>query len=249
VSYLTGGVGKNLIIVHGGGDGSRSWSQNAQELAKHYHLFIPDLPGFGQSQTKDNRFSIADSVEFIENFANSLGLDRFYLVGHSIGGGISLNYALKYPQKVTRLILISSWCLGKEIGLWIRYLSQPIFLNTLGNMIIPFFNIARWIADRLSFKNYSSPLVPIQLDMGRTLMGLKGQTQIMLDRLSELIMPTMIVWGAKDAIVPASQAFEAEPFIKRCEVKVFTECGHSVYKQNIPEFTRAIKIFLERRCS
>ena len=90
INYFTGGQGDPLVIIHGGGDGARSWLANAKELSKYYSVYIPDLPGFGGSQPISDRFSLPEYVSFVEDFANTLQLRPFYLVGHFIGGGIAI---------------------------------------------------------------------------------------------------------------------------------------------------------------
>ena len=76
------------------------------------------------------------------------------------------------------------------------------------------------------------------------MMTLKGQTTVLLNRLSELMMPTLLVWGARDGVVPVSQAYAAAELIPDCQLHVFEDCGHSVYKQNVQDFSRLLTGFL-----
>src|SRR4030042_7217600 len=123
INYFTGGYGNPIVVIHGGGSGARSWLKNAEELSKSYRVYIPDLPGFGESQQMSDGFSMHEYVSFVDDFTWALGLERFHLVGHSIGGGIALHYAFQNPGKVTGLVLVDSFCLGIEVALWIRILS------------------------------------------------------------------------------------------------------------------------------
>ena len=95
IIYLTGGQGEPLVVIHGGCNSSRAWLQNAIELSEHYTVYIPDLPGFGRSQPMDGNYYIPELVEFVNEFSHNLGLRSFYLIGHSLGGGIALSYVLK----------------------------------------------------------------------------------------------------------------------------------------------------------
>jgi len=108
IRYFTGGQGEPLILLHGGGGGAEGWLQNATELGKRYSIYVPDLPGFGRSQPIDGDQGMSEFVQFVEDFTHSLGLKHFHLVGHSIGGGIALHYALKFPYKIGKLVLVSS---------------------------------------------------------------------------------------------------------------------------------------------
>ena len=79
-----------------------------------------------------------------------------------------------------------------------------------------------------------------KMDMGRTMTNLKGQSNVLQDQLPQLTMPTLVVWGAKDVIVPARHAYEAATAIPNCQLHVFEDCGHSAYKQRVPEFSQVV---------
>ncbi|MBM4446338.1 MAG: alpha/beta fold hydrolase [Chloroflexi bacterium] len=246
IRYFAGGQGDPLIVIHGGGDGARSWRENAKELSRNYSVYIPDLPGFGHSQSANDKFHLPDFVTFIEDFADTLGLERFYLMGHSIGGGIALHYALKFPQKVKGLVLVSSWCLGKETALWVRLLSHPALCKSLGEAGIAILKGVKWLA-RLFYApfKFANPLTRVKMDIGKTMTTLRGQTTVLLNQLSELTMPTLLVWGAGDRIVPAAHAYVAAELIPDCQLHIFEGCGHSVYKQRTEEFSQLLANFLD----
>ena len=245
ISYLTGGQGEPLIVIHGGGDSGRAWLQNAIELSKYYSIYVPDLPGFGDSQPMCGNFHLPELVAFVEDFSNSLSLKHFHLMGHSLGGGIALHYALKYPCKINRLVLVSSICLGKEIALWARFLSRPIFAVPLGKAALSTLRAVRWLGGLFyAPSKILNPLSPAKMDIGKTIMTLKGQTTVLLSRLSELLVPTLLVWGAKDNIIPVSHAYTAAQLIPDCQLHVFEGCGHSVYKQKVQEFSQRLAKFL-----
>jgi pimeloyl-ACP methyl ester carboxylesterase len=233
-----------LLIVHGGGKGARAWRKNAESLSKNFRVYIPDLPGFGYSESANGRFDLPDYIDFVANFAEAVGIDSFYLMGHSIGGGISLHYALQFPQKVKGLVLISSWCLGYETALWIRFLSQPIFCKSFGEAGIAVMNGIESLVRRFHprFK-FDSPMSHVNMDIGTKMINLKGQTTVLLNRLSQLLMPTMLVWGSNDPVVPAHQAYTAGELIPDCEVHIFRGCGHSVYRERIEEFSQLFSNF------
>jgi len=246
IRYFAGGQGDPLVIIHGGGDGARAWLKNAEELSKHYNVYIPDLPGFGHSRSASNKFHLPEYVAFIEDFSQALGIERFHLVGHSIGGGIALHYALKFPQKVKGLVLVSSWCLGLEAALWVRLLSHPVFCHSLGEIALATMKAIKLLA-RLFYApfRFANPLTRVKMDVGKTMIAMGGQTTVLQDRLCELTMPTLLVWGSGDRIVPADHAYIAAEMIPDCQVHVFEGCGHSVYKQRAEEFSRLLANFLD----
>lgn len=235
-----------MIIVHGGGDGARSWEHNAEALAKYYSIFIPDLPGFGKSQSIGEKFHIHEYVRFVEDFSSSLGLSRFNLAGHSIGGDIALRFALKHAEKVKGLILINSWGLGKDIALWLRVMSHPIFCNTLGELCITAIRGIKWLGKVLF--GLSLPINfynRLQIDIGRSMVNLQGQTDVLFQRLSHLLLPTLLICGGRDPVVPAYQSCTAAELIPDCKLHVFQDCGHSVYRQRPEDFNRVLHNFLD----
>ena len=149
IRYFTGGEGEPLLIVHGGSKGASAWMDNVKELAQNYTVYIPDLPGFGQSQPLGGDCYIPELTDFLDSFSREVGLDSFHLMGHSLGGGIALNYALKFPQKITKLVLVSSLCIGKEIALWVRCLANPRVIRYVGKATLAILRAVKWLAEAL----------------------------------------------------------------------------------------------------
>jgi len=245
IHYLTGGEGEPLIVIHGGGDSGRAWRENAAELSKYYHVYLPDLPGFGLSRANGDDFDLSSYVTFVEDFSHSLGLGHFHLLGHSLGGGIALHYALKFPHKIKRLVLISSLCLGQEIAFWARILSLPLFYRTAKKIVVSVFKALGWLVRKLNCPlGKLTPPSLFRMSIGKSVMTVKGQTNVLANRLSELLMPTLLVWGAEDNIVPVRHAFLAAERIPNCQVRVFQNSGHSVYRQRLSEFSDTLVRFL-----
>lgn len=244
VRYFYGGKGDSLLVIHGGGGGVNAWIGNLKLLTEHYAVYAPDLPGFGNSQSIDDRFNVPEYVDFIERFSAELGLDQFYLIGHSVGGGIAIQYALDHPEKIKRLVLISSLFLGKEIAFWARYLSTPSILRHLGMAGLIMFDALTWFLKQFSLSfTLKPPFTRIQIGIGKSIMSLKGQTTVLLDQLTGLMMPTLLIWGAKDSVVPVKHAFAAAGEIPDCRVYIFEDGGHHIHNQNIQEFSRLLVSF------
>jgi len=245
IHYLTGGEGEPLILIHGGGDSSRAWLQNAAELSRYYQVYLPDLPGFGRNKAIDEDFALSSYVTFVEDFSRSLGLGHFHLVGHSLGGGIALNYALKFPHRIRRLVLVSSLCLGREIAFWARIFSLPIFYRIAKKTVVSIFRAIGWLVRKLNFPlGKVTPPSLFRMSIGKSIMTVRGQTTVLANQLSELLMPTLLIWGAKDNIVPVCHARLAAERIPDCQVRVFQNSGHSVYRHRIREFSSLLVRFL-----
>ena len=219
------------------------------ELCKNYTVYVPDLPGFGLSQPMTGDYYIPELIDFVDGFADELGLDKFHLMGHSLGGGIALSYALKFPYKVTKLVLISSLFLGKEIALWVRFLTRRVICRTIGWATMTIFRSIKWLVKLLVRLllvpiEFAIPFSVTSIYLGCGITTLKEQTTVLAHRLSEIMVPTLVVWGAKDPIVPYKHAYAAAELIPDCQVKVFEDSGHSVYRDNIQEFSRLLTGFL-----
>ncbi len=245
IHYLTGGQGDPLVVIHGGSEGAQAWAKTMAELSQNNTIYVPDLPGFGLSQAMDGDYYIPELVEFVDRFSRNLGLESFHLMGHSLGGGIALQYALKFPNKVEKLVLVNSMFLGKEIALWVRFLSVPAIIRSIGAVSLGVLRGVKWVADLLlAPAEFGHPFSRASIHLGGKATTLKEQTTVLINRLSEIMAPTLVVWGAKDPILPVSQAYAAAELIPDCQVKVFEGGGHSVYRQEIKEFSRLLARFL-----
>ncbi|MCX7912069.1 MAG: alpha/beta fold hydrolase [Dehalococcoidales bacterium] len=245
VHYYVAGRGEPLIVVHGGGGDARTWWANIAELAQKYTVYAPDLPGYGASQPIGEVYFIPELSEFLDDFATAIGLDRFYLIGHSLGGGVALSYTLKCPHKIKKLVLVSSLCLGREIAFWVRFLSVPAFIRSLGALTKAVLQGIRWVAERLNPAGYIMPLSPASITLGGSITSLRQQSLVLEDRLGELNVPTLLVWGTRDPIVPVEHAYRAAEVIPDGRVKIFSGHGHNVHREALSEFSRPIIGFLD----
>jgi 4,5:9,10-diseco-3-hydroxy-5,9,17-trioxoandrosta-1(10),2-diene-4-oate hydrolase len=243
IHYYTAGQGAPLVVIHGGGGDARSWLKNVAVLAEKYTVYAPDLPGFGGSQPLDGSYYIPELTDFVESFAGSLGLEKFHLVGHSVGGGVALNYALKFPQKIKKLVLISSLCLGREIALWVRIMTLPA--RYADKALLALTKGIIW-----SLKTILNPLkvvVPLSLasvNFGSSIANFKEQTLVLAERLSDVLIPTLVVWGGRDPIVPVRHAYAAAEVIPDCQLKVFENRGHNVHRDELHQFSNLLTGFL-----
>jgi len=244
IRYYAGGKGDPLVIIHGGNSHARNWIQNAKELCKYYRVFIPDLPGFGLSQSIPGDYNFQTMVDFIDKFTTTVGLNKFNLAGHSVGGAIATNYVLYHSAKVKKLILINSMGLGDEIALWVRLLSRPTLCKTLGNGVLQVVNSIKWIAEGMfRSMDFIIPFSQTSLMIGCALVNLEKQTIVLKDRLSEIRVPTLVIWGKNDKIVPVKHAYAAAENIPDCRVKILAG-GHCAYSRYPAEFSSSVIGFL-----
>ncbi len=165
-------------------------------------------------------------------------------MGHSLGGGIALHYTLKYPQKIRKLVLVSSLCLGKEIAWWVMLFSTPWMCKSMGKAAISLFRVIKYIAKFFGPWEIVQPVTKTSIQISSCIATLSQQTVVLLSQLSQIMVPTLVMWGAKDPIVPFTQAYTAAELIPDCKVKVFKDGGHSVYRDRMHEFSNALIGFL-----
>jgi 4,5:9,10-diseco-3-hydroxy-5,9,17-trioxoandrosta-1(10),2-diene-4-oate hydrolase len=243
--YFTGGQGKPLLIIHGGGEGAESWLNTAIQLAEHYTVYIPDLPGFGKSKSSNDQFDIAQYISFIEDFAKEIDLEQFYIMGHSVGGSLALHYALEYPHRIQKLIALNSFGLGKEIALWLRITSNPFVIEVFGGIATYIIKALKAISNRIRpHIQFKDPLPKIKMDIGRKTATFSGQTNVITERFKELLMPVLLIAGKKDYIVPYAQVYSAGKLIPECRVRVFQNCSHTIRGKMVPVLIHEVTDFI-----
>jgi pimeloyl-ACP methyl ester carboxylesterase len=244
IHYLNLGKGDPLIILHGGSTGAAAWKKNIEALSSRYTVYVPDLPGFGASEPLKGSYYFDEMVVFVEDFARTLGLTRFYLMGHSFGGGLALHYTLKNPAHIRKLVLVSSLCLGKEIAWWVRIFSTPVLCNNFGHILIVSVKAAKNIAKFLGPWDVAEPINRTSIHIGSRISNIAQQTIVLKKQLQKIVAPTLVIWGENDPIVPYNHAYSAARHIPDCRVKVFEDCGHSVYRDNLIDFSNTLSNFL-----
>ncbi len=125
VAYRDEGSGEVLLLIHGMAGSSDAWRELIPRLAKNYRVVAPDLIGHGQSTKPRGDYSLGAFAVFLRDFLDELGIARATIVGHSLGGGVAMQFIYQHPDYCERIILISSGGLGPDVGLILRLLSAP----------------------------------------------------------------------------------------------------------------------------
>jgi len=217
--YVVTGKGSPLILLHGGANDWSDWKSNIGPLSQYYRVYAPDLVGYGLSDRPEVDYSMDYFVDFLSNFTQALELKRANLAGYSLGGGIALGFALRFPSRVEKLVLVDSTGLGKDISPLGR------FSGTLGTMV-----------GRL--RGQRPP---------PSLKGTECVT--FLDRLTEVRTPTLIVWGKKDIYLPVAYAYLAHKLLANSRLHVFLRSGHAPHKEKSEEFNQMFLDFLRGKSS
>src|ERR1700754_4230745 len=125
VTYRTAGSGPVLLLLHGIANSSQTWAHVAPALSEHFTLVAPDLLGHGESATPRGDYSLGAHATGVRDLLSALGHERATVVGHSLGGGIAMQFAYQFPERCERLVLVSSGGLGREVHLLLRAAALP----------------------------------------------------------------------------------------------------------------------------
>src|ERR687893_478362 len=125
VTYRTAGSGPALLLLHGITNSSQTWEQVAPLLTDRFTLIAPDLLGHGESATPRGDYSLGAHASGVRDLLTALGVERATVVGHSLGGGIAMQFAYQFPERCERMVLVSSGGLGREVHLLLRAAALP----------------------------------------------------------------------------------------------------------------------------
>jgi len=263
IHYLTVGSGPPLVLLHGGGECALAWRWVLPDLARRFRVIAPDFPGSGGSDRPTTGYTVAMLGEFVGGFLDALGIQRAAVVGHSLGGLAAMQFALRDPARVSALALVASAGLGREIHPLLKSLCLPGLgdwatawaITPLGQLqrvgwraLGSFSRLERapigWFVDQLWLGIYPRILWD-QLLLSRVLIGQEGQKEVLLDRLPNISVPTLIVWGESDQILPVAHARAAAGRIRHSRLVIVPDCGHMPHIERPEAFLDAVISFLE----
>lgn len=262
VSYVEAGEGPVLLLIHGIAGTCDNWREVVGPLARHHTVIAPDFPGHGASEAGSGDYSIGSLASGLRDLLLALGHERATLVGHSLGGGVAMQFAYQYPEMIERLALVSSGGLGPEVSPVLRAAALPgadLFISAtagagqrIGSVLgrglaavglRPGADIAE-VA-----RGYATLEDPDRraafLDTLRAVVGTGGQRVAAGDRLylAEAV-PVLIVWGRRDSIIPVRHGEEAHRSIPGSRLEVFDDVGHMPQLEAPGRFIAALERFL-----
>ena len=231
--YRIAGSGPPVVLIHGMVNSSRHWESVALRLADSYTVIAPDLIGHGDSATPRGDYSLGAHAASIRDLLSAIGVDRATIVGHSLGGGVAMQFFYQFPQRTERLVLVSSGGLGREVSPLLRSAALP-GASTLLSLAAHRFvlSMLRYAGGQMQrrgsgkgvyLRAIARALQPLEepgarrafLQTLRSVIDVRGQRVSAVDRLYLLsAMPTLIVWGGRDNTIPLSHgraAHEAAP--------------------------------------
>jgi pimeloyl-ACP methyl ester carboxylesterase len=261
VNVVELGSGPAIVFIHGLSGSWQNWLEQLPMFARDHRVIAFDLPGFGASEMPREKITISGYGHFVDAVLDELGATSAAVVGNSMGGFIGIELAIRFPERVERLVLVSA------AGLSIEYLRNEralAVLNAIENRLAAYSGwlasrsdalARRPVARRMIFgivahrpDRLPGPLVAEQVrGSGKAgfIPALDALTDYRIrDRLGEIACPTLIVWGAEDKLVPARDADEFARLIPNSRKVVWPETGHVAMLERPAAFNALLRAFL-----
>ncbi|MEK6326144.1 MAG: alpha/beta fold hydrolase [Actinomycetota bacterium] len=246
VIYRVAGSGPPVVLIHGMVNSSRHWEAVALRLAESFTVIAPDLIGHGDSATPRGDYSLGAHAASIRDLLAVIGVDRATIVGHSLGGGVAMQFFYQFPQRTERMVLVSSGGLGREVSPMLRGAALPgaaalLWLAAHPRVGAGMSQLGERMRDRglgkgVYLQAIARALQPLQragarkafLQTLRSVIDTQGQRVSARDRLYLLgPIPTLIVWGGRDHTIPVSHGRRAHRAIPGSRFELLPRAGIS----------------------
>jgi pimeloyl-ACP methyl ester carboxylesterase len=262
LNYVQAGNGPVLLLIHGIAGTLENWQAVTEPLARQYTVVAPDLPGHGGSAPSAGDYSLGAFATGLRDLLVALGHERATLVGHSLGGGIAMQFAYQFPEITERLVLVSSGGLGPEVSALLRAAALPgadqfiaataALGNTIGSKVARGLGIlglrastdvavvARGYASLVDRDRRTAFLATLH-----GVIGTGGQRVHAGDRLYLAEgMPVQIIWGERDPIIPVQHARNAHEAMPGSQLEIFKGVGHLPQLEAPKHFIAVLERFL-----
>jgi pimeloyl-ACP methyl ester carboxylesterase len=263
VSYRLGGGGPLLLLLHGITNSSASWEPVLPLLERHFTVLAPDLLGHGDSAKPRGDYSLGAAASLMRDLMLVLGFERATVAGHSLGGGIAMQMAYQFPERIERLVLVGSGGLGHQVTPLLRAVALPgseLVLPLLASL--PLLNagaaVGRWLAgiglrlgsDLAEMATGLTTLNDIEsrrafVHTARSVIDISGQRVSAIDKLylAEAV-PTLLVWGEQDPIIPARHGVRAHKLMPGSQLELFPDAGHFPHHDDPVGFASVVVDFI-----
>ncbi len=264
LAYIDEGKGEVVLLVHGLASNAGFWRYNISELSKHFRVIAIDLPGYGKSDKGDYTYKMTFFANSLKNLIDELNIEKVNFVGHSMGGQIGIWFSLMYPERVNKLVLASSAGFEKfqrGEGEWLKSVVTVKSVKTTPeegvrrNLSNNFYNWnpeLEWMVEERVRMAKAKDFDYFARAVSRSVKGMIDEPTI--DKLDELSVPTLIIYGDNDGLIPnpylhpgfPKDVFEnAHKKIKNSKIYEIKNCGHMIMIEKPQEFNIAIIQFLK----
>ena len=264
VSYRVAGEGPLIVLIHGITGSASQWNPVIELLSDRYSVLAPDLLGHGESAKPRGDYSLGAYAVMIRDLMVALGHRRGTIVGHSLGGGVAMQFAYEYPVLAERLVLVDAGGIGEEVHPLLRAATLPgseIVLpliahshvlalgSALGRALSAFgFKAGPDLAEMA--RGYASlgdaEARRAFLHTVRAVIDIRGQRVSAADRLYlAALLPSLVVWGDRDPLIPVEHAELARGLMPGSRVEIFEDAGHFPHIDDPIRFARVLSDFVD----
>jgi pimeloyl-ACP methyl ester carboxylesterase len=263
VAYRQAGRGPLVVLVHGITSDSGTWRHVMPSLARRFTVVAPDLIGHGESAKPRGDYSLGAHASGLRDLLASLGHDRATVVGHSLGGGIAMQFAYQFPELCERLVLVDSGGLGRDVNLLLRAATLPgaeyvmpwlaatrlldlggILAGLLGRLGIGTADIGEVAKAHGTLSDPAARAAFV--DTLRSVVEPGGQRVSASSRLYlARHIPLLLLWGQRDRIIPVRHGIETHEQVADSRLEVFASSGHFPQLDEPTRFVEVLKDFID----
>ncbi len=263
-AYVKVGSGPAILLLHGLGCDHTTWNPVIDRLAQTHTVIAPDLLGHGRSAKPRADYSVGGYANGMRDLLSVLGIEKVTVLGHSLGGGVAMQFAYQYPERTERIVLVAPGGLGREVTPLVRVVTTPGFGAAVG--VLTTWPLRRLLTTGMRVAAAVGPSLTHDLDevaeildtfvdprarratrhVVSAVVDWRGQIITMTDRayLTRRV-PTMLVWGTADHVIPAHHAARAQAVAPTIRVALVEGAGHFPHKDAPEEFVALVRDFLE----
>ncbi len=265
ISFIDIGSGdKTILLVHGLAGNAGFWRYVIPELSKNYRVIAVDLPGYGKSQKGAYPYNMTFYADRVKRLADELKLDKFVLVGHSMGGQIGITFSLKYPERLEKLILASpagveefeqgegDWLRSVITKSGVKKTTEEGIRKNLAMNFYSWNNKWEWMVEERVGMIKAKDFDEFAYTVVRCVNGMLDEPTF--DKIKNISVPTLIVYGKYDGLIPnpyLNPGFTTDVFqwgakqIPNCKLYEIDNCGHMLQIENPEEFSNAVLDFIK----
>ena len=263
LSYIDSGTGPVVLFIHGILGSQKQWRHLVDMMDDTERVLVPDLFGHGDSEKPSGDYSLSAHAAAMRDLLDHLDIDRVTLVGHSLGGGIAMQFSYLFPERVNRVVLVASGGLGREVHPILRSATLPLAEQVLSVAAsAPVLSRLTALGKGLAKVGWRPGSDINEVWRGFTSLGdgdsrraflattravidVGGQSISAHGRLENApVVPTLVVWGSRDRMIPAWHALNAQRSIPHCRVELFEGAGHFPHLDDPDRFAALLREFI-----
>lgn len=263
-AFIYAGHGPALLLIHGVGQSSATWEKLLPDLVRDHTVIAPDLLGHGASDKPRADYAVCAYASGMRDLLAVLGVERVTVVGHSLGGGVAMQFAYQFPERAERLILVGSGGAGREVHPLLRLASAPGAELLLPVLTAPPVRLAARLASHALHRLGAGVGQDVEFMLAsydtlaqatsrqaflrtlRSVVDLRGQVVTMLDRCYLAAgVPTLLVWGDRDGVVPLAHAYRAYQAMPGSTLEIIPGAGHFPHHRDPERFLAVVRRFLD----